>query len=89
MAAFLGWIVVVHYGPNTKLYPYISFRDSDVKNNGYTFTLTFWASLATWGCEIIAGWGVRRVMRYAFAFGVTGEGKKDLIDYPQLVPTCL
>src|SRR5205807_3701134 len=27
--AFLGWIVVVHYGPNTEVYPYLSFRSEE------------------------------------------------------------
>ncbi|KAI5777020.1 hypothetical protein EDC01DRAFT_431048 [Geopyxis carbonaria] len=83
MAAWLGWVIVLHYGYNTKVYPYFSFND---KNDPYTFSLTFWASLATWGCEIVAGWIVRRVMQYFFRFGVTEEAIKDFGRYPELFP---
>lgn len=86
MIAFLGWCIVLHFGWNTKIYPYFSFKDS---NDEYTFELTFWASLATWGCEMAAGWVVRRVMRLAFGFRVTQEAVRDFGVYPELLPACL
>lgn len=89
MLAFLGWICVIHFGPNQKIYPYLSFRDADTKNDGYTFELTFWASSITWICEIVADWMVRRILWWCFEFGVTGEAKRDFVDFPLLLPCCL
>jgi len=86
MVAWLGWVVVLHYGWNTKLYPYFSFED---KNDPYTFSLTFWASLATWACEIAAGYAVRRIMERWFKFDVTQEALKDFGAFPELLPACV
>ncbi|KAL7275492.1 hypothetical protein RUND412_001550 [Rhizina undulata] len=86
MVAWLGWVAVLHYGANTKVYPYFSFSD---KSDPYTFELTFFASLATWGCEIIAGWAVRRIMKWGFGFNVTKEALQDFKTYPELMPACL
>ncbi|KAF3935328.1 hypothetical protein ABW19_dt0207828 [Dactylella cylindrospora] len=85
MLAFLGWIVILHYGPNREVYPYLSFRDQDVLQDGYTFELTFFASLVTWALEIISSWAVRRVFWLGWEFGVTGEGKRDLVDFEGLL----
>jgi hypothetical protein len=85
MLAWLGWVIVLHYGWNTKVYPYFSFKD---KSDPYTFNLTFWASLATWGCELVAGWIVRMIMKYAFGFGVTKEAVADFEHFPELLPAC-
>lgn len=86
MVAWLGWVIVLHYGWNTKVYPYFSFKD---KTDPYTFSLTFWASLATWGCELVAGWIVRRIMKYAFGFHVTNEAVRDFCAFPELLPACM
>jgi hypothetical protein len=86
MLAFLGEVLVLHFGYNKDVYPYFSFSD---KEDPYTFELTFYYSLLTWGCEIIAGWVVRRIMGLFFGFNVTKEGKRDLIRWPELVPTSL
>ncbi|KAK6340046.1 hypothetical protein TWF730_001821 [Orbilia blumenaviensis] len=100
MLAFLGWIVVLHYGPNRLVYPYLSFQNNNNNNNnnngndnnnedGYDFNLTFFASLITWSLEIISGWCVRRIFWYGWEFGVTGEGKRDFVDFEGLlVATC-
>lgn len=87
MIAFLGWVVVLHFGWNSSVYPYFfNFQD---KSDPYTFELTFWASLATWVCEIVAGWVVRRIMMQCFQFGVTEEAVKDFGAFPELLPACL
>ncbi|KAF3923883.1 hypothetical protein ABW21_db0209511 [Orbilia brochopaga] len=85
MLAFLGWIVVLHYGSNREVYPYLSFRDAQVREDNYTFELTFWASLVTWALEIVSGWCVRRAFWLGWEFGVTGEGKRDLVDFEGLL----
>jgi hypothetical protein len=86
MLAFLGETVALHFGNNKDAYPYFSFSDP---NDPYTFELTFYASVVTWACEIVAGWIVRRIMGWAFAFNVTAEGNTDLMSWPELVPTSL
>ena len=86
MLAFLGEILVLNYGPNKVLYPYLSFDDPD---DPYTFPLTFWASCVTWACEIVAGWVVRRILARAFKMDVTKEGTADLVAWPELLPTSL
>ena len=86
MLAFLGEILVLNYGPNKAVYPYLSFSDPD---DPYTFPLTFWASSVTWACEIVAGWVVRRILARGFALDVTENGKADLVEWPELVPTSL
>jgi hypothetical protein len=68
------------------VYPYFSFSD---REDPYTFELTFFASLATWACEMLAAWIVRRLVRYWFKFDVTAEAVGDFIKYPELVPACL
>ncbi|EPS35207.1 hypothetical protein H072_11586 [Dactylellina haptotyla CBS 200.50] len=85
MLAFLGCIVVLHYGSNREVYPYLSFRDTNVMEDGYTFELTFFASLITWALEILSGWCVRRIFWFGWEFGVTGEGKRDLVDFEGLL----
>ncbi|KAF3918154.1 hypothetical protein ABW20_dc0101350 [Dactylellina cionopaga] len=85
MLAFLGWIVVLHYGSNREVYPYLSFTSSEVLDNGYSFEFTFVASLITWGLEIVSGWCVRRIFWFGWEFGVTGEGKRDFMDFEGLL----
>lgn len=86
MVAWLGWVVVLHYGWNTKIYPYFSFRG---ESDPYTFSLTFWASVATWACELAAGYAVRRIMARCFRFDVTAEAVKDFKAFPELLPACV
>ncbi|KAH0536580.1 hypothetical protein FGG08_006564 [Glutinoglossum americanum] len=86
MLAFLGEVVALHFGANKDIYPYFSFSDP---NDPYTFELTFYASIVTWACEIVASWIVRRIMGLAFQFDVTAEGITDLTSWPELVPTSL
>lgn len=78
----MDWLLIL----GGQVYPYFSFSD---KEDPYTFSLTFYASLVTWGCEIVAGWIVRRVMELWFGFSVTKEAVEDFGKYPELVPACL
>lgn len=41
----------------------------------------------TWACEIIAGWVTRRILWFGWNVNVTGEGKRDLKSWPELLPT--
>jgi len=90
MLAFLGSILVLHYGSNKDVYPYFAFDraiDSPDSGEGYNFSLTLYASMVTWACEIIAGWVVRRILWFGWKVDVTGEGKRDLSSWPELLPT--
>jgi len=121
MIAFLGSVVVLHYGSNKDVYPYFAFdqaqngtsppavsqvsaflNPSFLKIDGnddsgggfpldggesYDFGLTFYASIVTWACEIVAGWIVRRILWFGWKMDVTGEGKNDLGMWPELLPT--
>jgi hypothetical protein len=59
----------------------------DSSGENYDFGLTFYASIVTWACEIIAGWVVRRILWFGWKADVTGEGKRDLAAWPELLPT--
>jgi len=57
------------------------------RGEDYDFGRTFYASLVTWACEIIAGWIVRRLVWLGWKVDVTGEAKHDLRMWPELLPT--
>jgi hypothetical protein len=83
MAAFLGSILVLHFGANKDVYPFFAFDDGEP----YDFGLTFYASCVTWACELVASLCVRGLIRYIFAVDVGLEGKLDLAVWPELLPT--
>lgn len=91
MLTFLGSILVLHYGSNKDVYPYFAFDgtgpDGQKDGEKYDFGLTFYASIVTWACEIVAGWVVRRILWFGWRVDVTGEGKTDLAMWPELLPT--
>lgn len=97
MLAFLGSILVLHYGTNKDVYPYFAFEQDGSDGNGrslpigggekYNFSLTLWASMVTWGCEIAAGWVTRRILWFGWGIDVTGEAKADMGLLPELLPT--
>jgi hypothetical protein len=58
-------------------------KDTEV----YDFNLTFYASMITWACEIVAAWIVRRILWFGWKMDVTGEAKQDLGLWPELLPT--
>ncbi|KAI1759549.1 hypothetical protein GGR53DRAFT_527134 [Hypoxylon sp. FL1150] len=84
MLAFLGSILVLHYGANQHVYPYFAFDDPDEL---YDFGLTFRASAVTWACELTAGFVLRAVVRGAFGVNANEEGRVDLAVWPELLPT--
>ncbi|KUJ24383.1 uncharacterized protein LY89DRAFT_604996 [Mollisia scopiformis] len=100
MLAFLGSILVLHYGANKNVYPYFAFDKEDTPatpptdgglpisdGSEYDFGLTFYASMVTWACEMVAAWIVRRIIWYGWKIDVTGEAKQDLGTWPELLPT--
>ena len=90
MTAFLGSILVLHYGSNKEVYPYFSFDPVPMNNavgglpsipielpggssEVYDFNLTFYASVVTFGCEIVAAWIVRRIISFGWNLNWCGE----------------
>jgi len=98
MIAFLGSILILHYGSNRDVYPYFAFDQATTDppidgggviggGEGYDFGLTFYASIVTFACEVVAAWIVRRILWYGWKMDVTGEAKQDLGTWPELLPT--
>lgn len=84
MLAFLGSILVLHFGPNKDVYPYFAF---DEFNEPYDFGLTFYASTITWACELLAALVLRGMIWWIFGVNAGVEGKMDLAVWPELLPT--
>ncbi|KAK5631637.1 hypothetical protein RRF57_007351 [Xylaria bambusicola] len=84
MLTFLGSILVLHFGPNTDVYPYFAFDDPD---EPYNFKLTLIASIVTWACELGAGIVLRGLIRWIFGVNANIEGRMDLAVWPELLPT--
>ncbi|KAI2641146.1 hypothetical protein GGS21DRAFT_547484 [Xylaria nigripes] len=84
MLAFLGSILVLHFGPNTDVYPYFAFDDPE---EPYNFKLTLFASATTWACEIVAGLVLRGLIHWIFGVNANIEGRMDLAVWPELLPT--
>ena len=94
MLAFLGSVVVLHFGANKDVYPYFAFDDGESSagpgdDDVYTFGLTFYASSITWACELAASFIVAGLIRWIFGVSVVTEGKLDLVAWPELLPTSL
>ncbi|ORX38362.1 hypothetical protein BD324DRAFT_620547 [Kockovaella imperatae] len=86
MLGFLGWLTILHFGPNAQVYPF--FRFSPTPEDPYTFPLTFTASCAIWGSELVSSFIARQVMLYAFKIDVSQVGMDEMREYPELVPAC-
>lgn len=88
MLAFLGSVVVLHFGANKDVYPYFAFDDEGPgAKDGSAFRLTFWASSITWGCELAASFVVAGLIRWIYGVSVVTEGKLDFAVWPELLPT--
>lgn len=88
MLAFLGSVVVLHFGANKDVYPYFSFDGVD-ETEQYTFNLTFKASSITWACELAASFVVAGLIRLIYGVSVVVEGKLDFAVWPELLPTAV
>ncbi|KAK0391958.1 hypothetical protein NLU13_1456 [Sarocladium strictum] len=89
MATFLGSVLVLHFGPNKEVYPYFAFDRESRADEMYDFDLTFYASIVTWACELVASVAVRGLIRLGFGVDIGLEGKLDLAVWPELLPTCV
>ena len=84
MAAFLGAVLVLHFGPNKDVYPFFAFDDA---TQDYDFGRTFYASTVTWACELVTSLCLRGLVRWFYGVDVGVEGKLDLAVWPELLPT--
>lgn len=90
MISFLGWICILHFGPNKSLYPYFTFSSKEPSTDEvYSFKLTFFATLIVWASELISSYITRLIMKLFFKFEVTNEVLKDIMEFPDILPAAL
>ncbi|KTW31224.1 uncharacterized protein T551_01297 [Pneumocystis jirovecii RU7] len=90
MISFLGWICILHFGPNKSVYPYFTFSSNESSNDDvYSFRLTFFATLVVWASELISSFITRLIMKLSFKFEVTKEALKDMMEFPDILPAAL
>ncbi|WWC90532.1 uncharacterized protein L201_005468 [Kwoniella dendrophila CBS 6074] len=82
MVGFLGWLSILHFGPNQHIYPF--FRFNPTPEDPYTFPLTFIASSIIWGSELISSLIARLLMTLAFGVNVSQIGLDEMREYPEL-----
>ncbi|KAK8854635.1 hypothetical protein IAR55_003374 [Kwoniella newhampshirensis] len=82
MVGFLGWLSILHFGPNSQIYPFFKFDPTP--EDPYTFQLTFTASAVIWGSELISSFIARQVMSFAFGVNVSQMGLDEMREYPEL-----
>lgn len=88
MVAFLGWLTILHYGPNTQLYPFFAF-DADGDDASYSYRLTAIASLIIWGSELASSFLARGVIWLVYRLDVTNIGLDEFREHPELVVACV
>ncbi|KAF9434686.1 hypothetical protein BGZ76_007613 [Entomortierella beljakovae] len=82
MLAFLCWVNILYYGPNSKIYPYFRFDD---ENQTYNHSVTVKASMGIWLSELISNFINRTICKRFLGHHVTKEALKDFKDYPELI----
>ncbi|KAM7188726.1 hypothetical protein V8F20_010443 [Naviculisporaceae sp. PSN 640] len=94
MLAFLGSVVVLHFGANKDVYPYFAFDGKGMGNGDdgetglmFQFGMTFWASSVTWACELVTSFIVAGLINWIYGVSVVTEGKLDFAVWPELLPT--
>lgn len=99
MVAFLGWVSILHFGRNQKLYPFFSFVDTtgqddannpnDNDDDPYNYRLTMLGSLAIWASELLTSFLARCLCRWTMGVDVTNLGLDEMREFPDLLPTCV
>ncbi|KAF8932536.1 hypothetical protein BGZ58_006999 [Dissophora ornata] len=82
MLAFLCWVNILYYGPNSKIYPYFKFKD---QNWEYSHDVTVYASIGIWATELISNFINRFICKRFLGHHVTKEALKDFKEYPELI----
>lgn len=86
MAAFLGWVTILHFGPNRPAYPYFDFSTEDDMDDLYSWQLTFTASLVVWVCELVSSAVAKWIMKRAYDVDVDDAMRTEMTTYPDLLP---
>ncbi|GAA5900190.1 hypothetical protein JCM8208_002045 [Rhodotorula glutinis] len=86
MIAFLGWLSILHWGPNRAIYPFFAF---DNRWDPYTYRLTLTASLVIYAAELVSSWLARIVCWLAYGVDVTNLGLNQFREHPELVVACV
>ncbi|KAK4057154.1 hypothetical protein OIO90_001649 [Microbotryomycetes sp. JL221] len=86
MVAFLGWLTILHFGPNKAIYPFFAF---DTSTDPYNYRLTAIASLIIWATELGSSLVARVVIWWGFGLDVTNLGLNEFRDHPELVVACV
>lgn len=83
--SFLGWLCILHFGPNSQRYPFFRFSYS---GDPYTFQLTFLATLAVWTLETISSYFARKIMTRISGVDCVEVGIDEVRQYPELSVAC-
>lgn len=88
MLSFLGWLTILHFGPNSNIYPFFRFENPD-KNDPYTYRLTVTASLCIWTIELVSSFLARGLCWLIHRVHVTDvSGGRGVPDYIQTNQCC-
>ncbi|GAA5891660.1 hypothetical protein JCM6882_006159 [Rhodosporidiobolus microsporus] len=82
MIAFLGYLSILHWGPNQQIYPFFAFDSPD---DPYTYRLTLTASLVIFVTELFSSWVARGVCWVCYGVDVTNLGLDQFREHPELV----
>lgn len=80
MLAFLGWLSLLHFGPNQAIYKFFDFPEDDP----YTYRLTLIASLTIWGFELLSSFVARALFWLLYELDVTNIGLDEFREHPEL-----
>ncbi|GAA93505.1 uncharacterized protein L969DRAFT_18792 [Mixia osmundae IAM 14324] len=81
---FLGWLTILHFGPNSDVYPFFKFDSSDNDPFHYTYSLTAIATLLIWATELASSFAARQICRWIYAVDITNMGLNCLREFPEL-----
>jgi hypothetical protein len=85
MLGFICWIIIIHYGPNNRVYPYFNFDD----DGGFDFDLTLRASCVIWAFELASSAITRKIYKKVFNHNISQEAVIDFKTYPEMVVTMI
>ncbi|GAA6002989.1 hypothetical protein JCM10207_001932 [Rhodosporidiobolus poonsookiae] len=86
MIAFVGWLSILHWGPNQAVYPFFAF---DSPEDPYTYRLTLTASLIIFAAELFSSWIARGMCWLLYGIDVTNLGLDTFREHPELVIACV
>src|SRR6266511_4109695 len=78
MLGFLGWLCIIHYGPNYEVYPYFKFVD---QNKELDITWTLKATCKIWAFELVSAKITRLIYKKYFKINIRREAVADFKKY--------